>query len=126
MLSWKRIWRGIKMSTTIIGRLTENPETTFTYAGNAITRFSVAVSLKKGNQEHVTHFQCSSWGTLAKGIADSLHKGDRIIVEGRLLQEPDETADGTSIIRNVVFAEAVGPDLRFQTAVVSQNPKSVK
>ena len=113
------------MSTTIIGRLTEDPETTFTYAGNAITRFCVAVSLKKGNQEHVTYIHCSSWGTLAKGISDSLHKGDRIIVEGRLLQEPFETADGASITRSVILAEAVGPDIRFQTAVVSQNPKSV-
>jgi len=125
MLSCQQIWKGIKMSSTIIGRLTEDPETIFTYAGNAITSFCVAVSLKKGNEEHVTYFHCSSWGTLAKGIAVSLHKGDRIIVEGRLFQEPDETADGTSITRNVVLAEAVGPDLRFQTAVVSQNPKSV-
>jgi len=46
-------------------------------------------------------------------------------VEGRLLQEPFETADGASITRSVILAEAVGPDIRFQTAVVSQNPKSV-
>jgi len=113
------------MSTTIIGRLTADPEITFTYAGNAIARFSVTVTMTKGGHEHVSHFDCSSWGTLAKGIADSLHKGDRIIVEGRLDQEPYETADGKSVTRTVIRADAVGPDLRFQTAVVSQNPRSV-
>ena len=113
------------MSTTIIGRLTSDPEITFTYAGNAITRFSVTVILTKGGREQVSFFDCSSWGTLATGIASSLHKGDRIFVEGRLVQEPYETVDGKSVTRTVILADAVGPDLRFQTAVVSQNPKSV-
>jgi len=113
------------MSTTIIGRLTSDPEITFTFAGNAITRFSVIVTLTKGGHEQVSYFDCSSWGTLAKGIADSLHEGDRIFVEGRLGQESYETADGKSATRTVILADAVGPDLRFQTAVVSQNSKSV-
>ena len=120
-----RIWSVIKMSTTIIGRLTADPEIIFTNAGNVITRFSVAVSLTKGGREQVSFFDCSSWGTLAKGIADSLHKADRIFVEGRLVQEPYETTDGKSVTRTIILADAVGPDLRFQTAVVSQNPKSV-
>ena len=113
------------MSTTIIGRLTADPEISFSNSGNAITRFTVAISLTKGGREQVSYFDCSSWGTLAKGIADSLHKGDRIIMEGRLVQEPYETADGKSVTRTVILADAVGPDLRFQTAVVSQNPRPV-
>ena len=46
-------------------------------------------------------------------------------MEGRLVQEPYETADGKSVTRTVILADAVGPDLRFQTAVVSQNPRPV-
>ena len=121
----QRVWSVIKMSTTIIGRLTADPEISFSNSGNAITRFTVAISLTKGGREQVSYFDCSSWGTLAKGIADSLHEGDRIIMEGRLVQEPYETADGKSVTRTVVLADAVGPDLRFQTAVVSQNPRPV-
>ena len=119
----QRVWSVIKMSTTIIGRLTADPEISFSNSGNAITRFTVAISLTKGGREQVSYFDCSSWGTLAKGIAESLHKGDRIIMEGRLVQEPYETADGKSVTRTVILADAVGPDLRFQTAVVSQNPR---
>ena len=121
----QRVWSVIKMSTTIIGRLTADPEISFSNSGNAITRFTVAISLTKGGREQVSYFDCSSWGTLAKGIADSLHEGDRIIMEGRLVQEPYETADGKSVTRTVILADAVGPDLRFQTAVVSQNPRPV-
>lgn len=121
----QRVWSVIKMSTMIIGRLTADPEISFSNSGNAITRFTVAISLTKGGREQVSYFDCSSWGTLAKGVADSLHEGDRIIMEGRLVQEPYETTDGKSVTITVILADAVGPDLRFQTAVVSQNPRPV-
>ena len=110
------------MSTTIIGRLAADPDINFTNAGNALVKFLVAVSRKRGEDEYVSYFECSAWGTLAQGIADSLHKGDRVVVTGTLNQNIYESDNGT-FGKVVINAEAVGPDLRFQTAVVSRNPK---
>jgi single-strand DNA-binding protein len=106
------------MSTTIIGRLTADPELKFTNNGMAVVNFSVAVNRKKGEEEYVSYFDCTSWGTLAQGIADSLHKGDRVIVNGNLTQDRYEK-DGKTVSKTVINAEAVGPELRFATANVT-------
>ena len=109
------------MSTTIIGRLVADPDIKFTTAGNAVVNFSVAVNRKRGEQEYASYFDCSAWGTLAQGIADSLHKGDRVVVNGTLNQDRYEK-DGKTIGKVIINAEAVGPDLRFATAQVTSTP----
>jgi len=110
------------MSTTIIGRLTADPELKFTNNGMALVNFSVAVNRKKGEEEYVSYFDCTAWGTLAQGIADSLHKGDRVVVNGNLNQDRYENKEGKTVSKVILNAEAVGPDLRFATAQVTGNP----
>jgi single-strand DNA-binding protein len=111
------------MSTTIIGRLTADPEIKFTNNGTALVNFSVAVNRKKGDEEYVSYFDVTAWGTLAQGVADSLHKGDRVVVNGFLTQDRYENKEGKTVSKVVLTAEAVGPDLRFATATVQATKK---
>jgi single-strand DNA-binding protein len=101
------------MSTTIIGRLTADPNIKFTTKGTAVLNFSVAVNYK----EEVSYFDCTAWGTLATGIMDTLKKGDRVLVDGFLSQQRWET-DGQKFSKVVLTAQNCGPDLRFATAVI--------
>ena len=111
------------MSTTIIGRLTADPEIKFTNNGTALVNFSVAVNRKKGDEEYVSYFDVTAWGTLAQGVADTLHKGDRVVVNGFLTQDRYENKEGKTVSKTLISAEAVGPDLRFATAVVNSAKK---
>ncbi len=113
------------MSTTLIGRLTKDPELRFTNSGKAVANFSIAVNRKKGEEEYVSFFDCTVWGTLAEGVAASLNKGDRAIVEGNLEQERYEK-DGKTVSKIVLVANNVGPDLRFATAVIHQTDNRPK
>ena len=111
------------MSTTIIGRLTTDPEIKFINNGMALVNFSVAVNRKKGEEEYVSYFDVTAWGTLAQGVADSLHKGDRVIVNGFLTQDRFENKEGKTISKVILNAQAVGPDLQFATAEVHSAKK---
>jgi single-strand DNA-binding protein len=113
------------MSTTIIGRLTRDPEIRFTNSGKAVCNFSIAVNKKKGDEDYVSFFDCTAWGTQAEGVFASLHKGDRAVVNGSLAQERWEK-DGQKFSKIVLTADNVGPDLRFATAVVHQTDNKSK
>jgi len=110
------------MSSTIIGRFRDDPVIKTTSAGNKIVTFTLIISEVKGNQEWETFIECSAWGTLAEGIASSLHKGDRAIVFGNFRGEiltDGSTKDG----KLTLYVESAGPELRFQTADVMHNSK---
>ena len=107
------------MSTTIIGRLTHDPEIGFTNSGKAVANFSLAVNRKRGDKDVVSFFDVTVWDTLAEGVHATLHKGDRAIAEGNLQQETWEK-DGKKVSKIVLVANNVGPDLRFATAVIHQ------
>jgi single-strand DNA-binding protein len=111
------------MSTTIIGRLTADPEIKFTGNGNAVVNFSVAVNRKKGEEEYTSFFDVTAWGTLAQNVADSLHKGDRVIVDGELTQDRFESKDGKKLSKVVLNANSVGAELRFASASVRSNER---
>jgi len=100
------------MSTTVIGRLTADPEVKFTNKGTAVANFSVAVNRKKGDEEYVSFFDVTVWGTLAKGV-EGLKKGDRVIVHGYLNQDRYENKEGKTVSKTVIVADAVGKELRF-------------
>jgi single-strand DNA-binding protein len=108
------------MSTTIIGRLTRDPEIRFTNSGKAVCNFSLAVNRKQGDKDLVSFFDVTVWDTLAKGVHATLHKGDRAIAEGNLQQESYENKEGTKVSKVILVANNVGPDLRFATAVIHQ------
>ena len=97
----------------IIGNLGSNPEQRFTPSGDPVTSFSVATSRKYGEKDETTWFRVSVWGKQAESCNQYLHKGSKVLVEGRL--RPDESGnprvferkDGSSGASFEVTAESV-------------------
>lgn len=100
----------------IIGNLGSNPEMRFTPNGDPVTAFSVATSRKFGDTGETTWFRVSVWGKQAESCNQYLHKGSKVLVEGRLKAEPNvyQRKDGTWASSYEVTAETV----RFLTAKV--------
>lgn len=115
---------------TIVGNLTDDPELKYTPNGAAVVNFSVAVSPRfkdeAGNWKDgdTSFFRCSAWRSLAENIAESLTRGTRVVVTGRLKQRSWETQDGDK--RSVVEIEAddVGPSMKWATAQIQKTGKS--
>lgn len=108
---------------TIIGNLTDAPELRFTSAGVAVCKFTVASTprVRKGEQwedGEPTFMTCTAWRQLAENAAESLPKGARVIVTGRLRTERWETSEGEKRSRVTLDADGVGPDLTYATAEV--------
>lgn len=103
------------MSTTVTltGNLTRDPETRFTPGGQAVTNFGIAVN--RGKDKPGEFFDITAWEELGENVADSLQKGDRVIVTGRLQQRSWETDAGDKRSKVEVVAYEVGPSLRWAT-----------
>jgi single-strand DNA-binding protein len=114
---------------TIVGNLTRDPELRYTPSGQSNTRFGVAVNRRwqdRGSgewQEATSFFDVVCWRELAENVSESLGKGSRVMVTGRLEQRTWETKEGDK--RNVVeiIADDIGPSLRFATAKVERNER---
>lgn len=104
-------------SVTLVGNLTRDPELRYTTGGRGVASFGLAVNRRyqvNGEwQEQVSFFNIVAWADLGENAAASLHKGNRVIVTGRLEQRSYETRDGEK--RNVteVIADELGPSLRW-------------
>ena len=116
---------------TVIGNLTADPELRFTPAGQAVANFTVAstprVFDKQANEwkdGDALFLRCNIWREAAENVAESLTRGARVIVSGRLKQRSYETREGEK--RTVVELEVdeVGPSLRYATAKVSKSGNS--
>ena len=106
---------------TITGNLTDNPELRFTPNGHAVANFRLAVTarIKDGDSWRdgdTSYFRINAWRQLAEHTAESLTKGDRAIVIGRLKSRSWETPEGDK--RSVVEVEAdeIAPSLRWAIA----------
>jgi single-strand DNA-binding protein len=114
---------------TIIGNITRDPELRFTPTGQATTNFGVAVNRRWQNrqtqewEEQVSFFDVVCWQSLADNVADSLTKGSRVIVTGRLDQRSWETQDGEKRSKVEIVADEVGPSLRWASAKVEKNQR---
>ena len=116
-------------SITIVGNVTRDPELRFTASGQARASFGVAVNRRWQNrqtnewEESVSYFNVNCWRELAENVAESVHKGTRVVVSGRLEQRSWETNDGEK--RSVIEIEAdeIGPSLRYATAQVTRNER---
>lgn len=117
------------MSTpiTVIGNLTNDPELRFTASGHAVTSFTVAMSdrrFDKATNEWVdtdpVFWRCSVWRQYAENVAESLTKGTRVIVTGKVKQREYETREGEKRTVMEVEVDDVGPALRFATARVTR------
>ncbi|MCU0264954.1 MAG: single-stranded DNA-binding protein [Actinomycetia bacterium] len=115
------------IQVTIVGNLTNDPELRFTPSGAAVASFTVASSsrvLDKQTNEwkdgDTVFMRCSVWRQYAENVAESLQRGMRVIVHGRLQQRSYETKEGEK--RTVVECQVddVGPALRYATAKVTK------
>ena len=106
---------------TITGNLTTDPELKFTPNGAAVANFRIAVTsrVRDGNtwrDGETSFFRVNAWRQLAQHVTDSLAKGDRAVVIGRLRSRSWETPEGERRSVVEVQAEEVGPSLRWATA----------
>src|SRR3954469_10248352 len=116
---------------TVIGNLTDDPELRFTPSGAAVAKFRVASTprfMDKASGEwkdgDPLFLACTVWRQAAEHVAESLQRGARVIVSGRLRQRSDETREGEK--RTVIELEVdeIGPSLRYATAKVQKMSRS--
>ncbi len=115
---------------TVIGNVTRDPELKFLNSGQAALRLSVAVSRRWQNrqtqewEEKTSFFDVSAYGSLAENAANSLAKGTRVIVAGRMDQRTWETENGDKRSAFEIVADEIAPSLRWATAVVTKTPRA--
>ena len=116
---------------TVIGNLTDDPELRFTPSGAAVAKFRVASTprfLDRQSGEwkdgEPLFLACNIWRDAAEHVAESLQRGTRVIVTGRLRQRSYETREGEK--RTVIELEVdeIGPSLRYATAKVQKMARS--
>lgn len=112
---------------TVVGNLTADPELRFTPSGAAVANFTVASTPRtfdKNSNEwkdgEALFLRCSVWRQAAENVAESLHKGAAVIVQGRLKQRSYETKEGEKRTVYELDVEEVGPSLKFATAKVTK------
>jgi single-strand DNA-binding protein len=114
-------------SVTLVGNITRDPELRFTPSGQAIATFGIAVNrrFQRNGQweEQTSFFNITAWGTLGENASNSLQKGSRIIVNGRLEQRSWETQEGEKRSVVEVVADEIGPSLRWATAEITKNER---
>jgi single-strand DNA-binding protein len=101
-------------SVSFTGNLTDDPEVRYTQAGIARATFRVAVSGRR--EQEVSFFTVVVWRDQAEHAAQSLSKGSRVVVVGRLQQRSWAIEDGSARSTVEVVAEELGPSLRWATA----------
>ena len=117
-------------SITVVGNLTREPELKFLNSGLASIRLSVAVSRRWMNkqtndwEERTSYFDVSALGQLAENAANSLVKGARVLVTGRLEQRSWDTPEGEKRYIVEINADEIAPSLRWATAAVTKNPRA--
>ena len=115
---------------TIVGNITRDPELKFLNSGQAAVRLSVAVNRRWQNrqtqewEERVSYFEVTGYGSMAENAANSLAKGNRVIVSGRLEQRSWETENGDKRSIVEINADEIGPSLKWATAVVTRTPRA--
>jgi single-strand DNA-binding protein len=114
---------------TVIGNLTDDPELRFTPSGAAVAKFRIASTprfFKDGEWKdgEPLFLSCNVWRQVAENVAESLQRGARVIVSGRLRQRSYETKEGEK--RTVIELEVdeIGPSLRYATAKVQKMSRS--
>jgi len=112
---------------TIVGNLTADPELRFTQTGLAVAGFTVASTPryfdKRTNEwrdGEALFLTCSAWRDLAEHVAESLMRGMRVLVTGRLRQRSYEARDGSTRAVFELDVDEVGPSLKFATANVTK------
>ncbi len=111
-------------TVTLTGNLTKDPELRYTTGGRGVASFGLAVNRRyqvNGEwQEQVSFFNVVAWAELGENAAASLHKGNRVMVTGRLEQRSYDTREGEKRNITEVIADDLGPSLRWAQAQVER------
>jgi len=116
---------------TIVGNLTADPELRFTPAGHAVAEFTVASTPRSYDRQagqwrdgESLFLRCTAWRQLAEHTAESLTRGTRVIVTGRLRQRSFELAEGVTRTVTELDVDELGPSLRHCTARVTKTTRT--
>ncbi len=116
-------------SVTLVGNITRDPELRFTPSGQATASFGLAVNRRWQDrqtnewQEATSFFDVVCWREMAENASESLSKGSRVLVTGRLEQRSWET-NGEKRSKIEIVADEIGPSLRWATAKVEKTQRS--
>ncbi|MFN8106373.1 MAG: single-stranded DNA-binding protein [Nocardioidaceae bacterium] len=112
---------------TVVGNLVDDPELRFTPSGAAVANFRIASTPRTFDKQsnewkdgEALFLSCSIWRQAAENVAESLQKGMRVIVQGRLRQRSYETREGERRSVYELDVEEVGPSLKYATAQVTR------
>ena len=115
---------------TVIGNLTGDPELRFTPSGAAVANFTVASTPRQFDRQsnewkdgETLFMRCSVWRDAAENVAESLQRGTRVIVSGRLKSRSYETKEGEKRTVVEMDVDEVGPSLRYATAKVNKTQR---
>ena len=116
---------------TVVGNLTADPELRFTPSGAAVANFTVASTPRIYDRQsgewkdgEALFLRCNIWREAAENVAESLTRGSRVIVQGRLKQRSFETREGEKRTVVEVEVDEIGPSLRYATAKVNKASRS--
>jgi single-strand DNA-binding protein len=113
----------------LVGNVTRDPELRFTPSGQATATFGLAVNRRWQNrqtqewEEATSFFDVVCWREMAENVSESLARGSRVVVTGRLEQRSWETPDGDKRSKVEVVADEIGPSLRWATAAITKNER---
>lgn len=115
---------------TVVGNLTADPELRFTPSGAAVANFTVASTPRIYDRQsgewrdgEALFLRCNIWREAAENVAESLTRGARVIVSGRLKQRSFETREGEKRTVVEVEVDEIGPSLRYATAKVNKTSR---
>ncbi len=116
---------------TVVGNLVDDPELRFTPSGAAVANFRIASTPRTLDRQtnewkdgEALFLSCSVWRQAAENVAESLQKGMRVVVQGRLKQRSYETREGEKRTVVELEVEEVGPSLKYATAKVARASRS--
>jgi single-strand DNA-binding protein len=116
---------------TVVGNLTDDPELRFTPSGAAVAKFRVASTPRFMDRQtnewkdgEPLFLSCTVWRQAAENVAESLQRGARVIVTGRLRQRSYETREGEKRTVIELDVDEIGPSLRYATAKVQKMSRS--
>ena len=112
---------------TVVGNLTADPELRYTQSGLAVANFTIASTPRTFDRQanewkdgEALFLSCSVWRQAAENVAESLTRGMRVVVQGRLKARSYETREGEKRTVFEIEVEEVGPSLKYATAKVTK------
>lgn len=116
---------------TVIGNLTSDPELRFTPSGSAVANFTIASTPRTFDQQanewkdgETLFLRAAVWREAAENVAESLTKGTRVIVSGRLKSRSYDTKEGEKRTVTELEVDEIGPSLRYANAKINRTPRT--